>query len=518
MTSRIVRSRCWPILAIAFLHGCDSETYVGESPPPPPPPPPPLAAASDIAAVGSLHGVTPFISFVELRGSALKDLIAVHYTIDGKPGSATKPVAVHYAVSALKQRGYWAGGTGVATLPVFGLYSGYSNHVVVELEFSDASRQTLAIDVVTAPHVHANGVYDSPDILTSRAPGSPLGFDFFAMKSRLGTPIVVDTDGNVRWVGMDPIDSLSSAFYNNGFIVGGQTSPTLSRFELDGSVSETRLIAPDVRNIHHNIEPGKQGLLVEIDVTIDGVFRYESTLTEITGSGTVVRQWDLAALLGAFMLGQGDDPSLFIRPGTDWFHMNGAAYDPSDDSIVVSSRESFVIKLDYATGNIVWIFGDPTKYWYTFPSLRSKAVALVGGGLYPIGQHAPSITLDGLLMVFNNGRASTNQPTGAPTGESRTYSAVSAYRIDAATLTAHEEWSFDYNQTILSDICSSAYETSDKSVLVSYAVADGRTRTRLVGLDRDHRVAFDFEYANPTPDCPLSWNAVPVPFEDLRFD
>ena len=79
---------------------------------------------------------------------------------------------------------------------------------------------------------------------------------------------------------------------------------------------------------------------------------------------------------------------MFVRPGVDWFHNNSAIYDPSDDSIIVSSRENFVIKLDHKTGQIIWIFGDPTKYWYTFPSLRAKALTLAPGGLYPIGQHA----------------------------------------------------------------------------------------------------------------------------------
>jgi hypothetical protein len=514
MNGRAIYWPFWPMLAVAgaFLHGCENaDDY------PPLPKPPPLASASNISVVGSLHGVTPFISFVELRGSDLAHLGAVHYAIETKPGNVTKPVAVHYSVSALERRGYWATGTGVATLPVFGLYADHSNHVLVHLDFRDGSRQSLSIDIVTAPYVDPNGVYDSPNILTSRAPASALGFDFFAMKSRLGTPIVVDTDGNVRWLGTDVIDSLSSAFYDNGFVVGEQTSPTIRRFELDGSVSETQVIAPDYRNIHHNIEPGKWGLLVEIDGTIDGVFHYESTLVEVARSGAVLREWNLAALLGDYMRSQGDDPSTFVRPGADWFHMNGAGYDPSDDSIVVSSRENFVIKLDYTTGNVLWILGDPTKYWYSFPSLRAKSLTLMGGGLYPIGQHAPSITSDGLLMIFNNGRFSTNQPAGAPRGENRTYSAVSVYRIDSTTRTAREEWRFDYNQTILSDICSSAYETSNKSVLVSYAVADGRTRTRLVGLDPDHRVVFDFEYVNPTPDCPISWNAAPVPFENLRF-
>jgi len=95
--------------------------------------------------------------------------------------------------------------------------------------------------------------------------------------------------------------------------------------------------------------------------------------------------------------------------------------------------------------------------------------------------------------------------------------AMSAYAIDAATLTATEAWRFDYGQTIFSDICSGAYETAGKSVLVDYATAVNRTQARLVGLDESHNVVFDFQYASPTP-CATSFNAVPVPFEAMTFN
>src|SRR5262249_18784406 len=150
------------------------------------------------------------------------------------------------------------------------------------------------------------------------------------------------------------------------------------------------------------------------------------------------------------------------------------------------SRENFVVKVDYNSGDLVWIFGDPTKYWYTFPSLRAKALTLADGGLYPIGQHAVSITRDGLLLLFNNGAQSLNQPAGQPSGASRTYSAVSAYVIDRSALTAREAWRFDYGQTIFSTFCSSAYEMGDGAILISYALADGGTHARLVGLTPAH--------------------------------
>ena len=346
------------------------------------------------------------------------------------------------------------------------------------------------IPISTQSYTDPTGIYAKPVVLKQRVAGSTLGFSFFAMKSGLGTPVIVDTDGEIRWVGSSISNSQSSIFTGDGFILGDSGTPTVVQLSLGGAVTKTTLQSPTVTTFHHNIDPGKQGFLVDVNTATN----MESIGLEITGNGIVLNTWDLGAILAAYMQANGDDPSTFVRPGVDWFHMNAMTYDPKDDSVIVSSRENFLIKLNYKTGNIIWIFGDPTKYWYTFPSLRVKALTLSGGGLYPIGQHAVSITSDGLVMVFNDGLGSANQPAGAPAGETRTYSAVSAYSIDATSGTAEEVWDFDYGQSIYSSVCSSAYEAPGKTYLIDYAVADNVTHARLVGLDSSHNVAFDFQY------------------------
>ncbi|MEO8057354.1 MAG: aryl-sulfate sulfotransferase [Burkholderiales bacterium] len=477
---------------------------------------PDQADSSDAIVGSSQSGTTPFIGFVSFRGAALARVASIRFSIEPKLGSASKPVGAKYSIAGLRRRGYVSIAGNAVTLPVFGLYAGFTNRISVQLTFDDASIQTLSVQISTDAYVDPAGVYDRPAIRQARSAGTGLGFDFFFMKSSLGSPVVVDTDGEIRWVGAGLVDAKSSAFQNGGFVIGDASAAVVRRVELDGTITESSLTSSIYTNFHHNLDEGKQGLLAELDSVAEGVRNIESNVAEISPSGVVLNEWDLAALLEKYMRSQGDDPTSFVRPGIDWFHVNAATYDPRDDSLIVSSRENFVIKLDYTSGNVLWIFGDPTKYWYTFPSLRAKALVLDSGGLYPIGQHATSITSDGLLMLFNDGLNSINQPAGAPTGESRTYSAVSAYAVDPRSLTAREMWRFDYGQSIYSDICSSAYEAGGKSLLISYAVAENRTKARLVGLDGNRNVVFDFEY--PTSSCSTSWNAQPIAFDNLSID
>ena len=471
-------------------------------------------AAKQISYISYTPGSTPFMGQLQFQGDGLTKLAGYSFTIQPKNGSVSAPIKVSYNIAALLSRGFvQSSGSGMAVsvnLPVFGLYADLNNVVLTELQFSDGSSWTQMIPIATQSYTDPTGIYAKPVVLKQRVAGSTLGFSFLAMKSGLGTPVIIDTDGEIRWVGSNIANSQSSIFTGDGFIIGDSSTPTVVQLSLGGAVTKTALQSSTVTAFHHSIDPGKQGFLVEVNTATN----LESIGLETTISGLVLNTWDLGAILTAYMQANGDDPSTFVRPGVDWFHMNAMTYDPTDDSVIVSSRENFLIKLNYKTGNIIWIFGDPTKYWYTFPSLRAKALTLSGGGLYPIGQHAVSITSDGLVMVFNDGLGSANQPAGAPAGETRTYSAVSAYSIDATSGTADEVWDFDYGQSIYSSVCSSAYEAPGKTYLVDYAVADNVTHARLVGLDSNHNVAFDFQY--PTSGCMTSWNAVPIPLDNLR--
>jgi arylsulfate sulfotransferase len=489
------------------------------------------AASSAVLAEAIEPGVTPFIAFASVLGTGMQKLAGVEFTIAPKDGAVSKPIHVRYSLAALARQGrvVLSNRFDFIKFPVFGLYPALANQVSVELDFMDGSVRNLPLVITTAPYADPNGIYDHPTILRRRAAGTALGFDFFVLKSALGAPVIVDTDGEVRWIGAGIGNSISSTLDGDGFIIGNEGSPilppavvsptayspTVYRLGLDGSLSQGPLPNPPFLYFHHNIDYGKQGLLAEVDTDNDGVDSLETSLTEITTDGKILNSWDLAAILSTYMRDQGDDPTLFVRPGVDWFHMNAATYDRSDDSLIVSSRENFLIKLDYSTGNIVWIFGDPTKYWYTFPSLRAKALTLQPGGLYPIGQHAVSITSNGLVMVFNDGEPSFNQPPGAPTGESRPYSAVSAYSVDPVSRKAQEVWRFDYGQSIFSPICSSAYEASAGSLLVDYAFTAGGSAARLVGLDGGHNVVFDFQY--PTQGCNTSWNATPIGLDNFAI-
>jgi len=382
------------------------------------------------------------------------------------------------------------------------------------VSYDDGTSARTTVSIPTPAFDDPTGVYDHLRVVKARTADVTPGFDFLYIKSDIAGPVVLDTDGEVRWWVPGGIFARSSAFSGDSFIVGDDDTLVMTRVRLDGKVT-TSTLAGDYLWFHHNAEPGKQGLLFELDRSLGSVIDVEDIVAEIDADGKVVRQWDFGDILSAYMREHGDDPSGFIRNGIDWFHVNSALYDPRDDSLIVSSRENFVIKIGYATNDIRWIFGDPTKGWYTlYPSLREKAVLLDAGGLYPVGQHSLSLTPEGSLLLFNNGRNSISPPIGGNPGENRTYSAMSAYTIDPVARTAKEVLRFDNGQAEFSQFCGSAYEAGS-SFLVTYTQADRATHARLLGLDSTLRVAFEFELT--TVGCQTSWNAIPIAFGELNL-
>jgi arylsulfate sulfotransferase len=506
LSIRVSLRNCMVALACLLAASCSRLTGEDES----------QAKAAHVSVAGQAPGPTPFIVDLALRLEDFANLDTVSYTIAARPGTFSKPVAVTYTRARLERMGAWRAADKRLSFAVFGLYADYANSVTLTARFRDASTHLERLTVATPAYSGAAAVYTTPQVRTARTAAVSPGFDYMMLQNGLTTPVILDTDGNLRWVGAGPNNSISALFSEDAFFVGSPATPELYRVELNGSYGARPLASTRYTNFHHDLTPGKTGFLAELDALEGGVPRVESILAEISATGEVLKEWDMAAIFRAAMLARGDDPSNFVRDGADWFHMNSAIYVAADDSLLVSSRENFVVKIDYATGHIKWLLGDTSKHWYVdYPSLRALALELTSGKP-PVGQHSLSIAANGELLLFNNGLGSANQPPGTAPGVTRDYSTPSRYAIDAAARTAVETWSYAPTPSIYSDFCSSVYEGRVANhVLITYSVAAAQTRTELVALDSAGKVAFDYAY--PAAGCAVAFNGKTVDFSDLTL-
>ena len=462
---------------------------------------------------GYTSGVTPFISNVSLTASDTTVLKEIQFKIVPKPGFASRPLSATYANYYLIDRGFENEQTGEITLPVYGLYDGYANTVTLTYRFMDGSSKQANITITTASFNDPCG-YKNPTFLQYRTSPS-LSYDYIIVKGGCSNfvPAIVDTDGALRWVGTSGFVTNTSGFFDNGVYLPNGSQ--LYRIELDGSFTSIGDYADiGVTYFHHNIDGGKVGVILEANTTS----YFESFVLEADAhSGAVLKTWDLADIISAAMRAGGDDPSQFVYPTpNDWFHLNSVAYNRADDSLIVSSRENFLICLDYETGAIKWILGDPTKKWHQFPSLRQYALTLASGSLPPIGQHSISITFDQNIMVFDNGQNSVFQQ---PPGEQRAYSSPRKYTLDLNARTATEVWNFDLGQSLWCPFCGSIYEDAPFNYLINFTFIDGVTSNSLaqwIGLNDAGDMAFRYQYQSAS-GCIVSFNAIPLHLESAKF-
>lgn len=473
------------------------------------------AEDTTIRISGYTPGATPFISNLHLVASDTSVIKNIQFEVTPKPGAIARPLSATYANYYLVDRGFENQQTGEILLPVYGLYDGYSNLVRLTYRFMDGSSRGVNMTITTAPFNETCG-YKDVSRLQPRST-APLSYDYFLIKSSCSnfSPAVIDSDGALRWVGTAGVSSVNSAFFNNAFYILG-TPARLFRIELDGTFTQLADYRNDgVRYFHHNIDPGKVGLILEANTEDYN----ESVNIEVDpNSGAILKTWNLAQIISAAMRAGGDDPSQFVYPWpTDWFHNNSVAYNRADDSIIVSSRENFLICLDYDTGAIKWILGDPTKKWYQFPSLRRFALTLTPGSHPPIGQHSISVTFDQNILVFDNGQNSVFQQ---PPGAQRNYSSPRKYKLDLNAKTATEVWNSDFGQSLWCPYCGSVYEDAPFNYLIDFTFADGvrgdNSLLQLIGLNDPENTVFRYQY-HSLPGCHIGFHSIPIHLENAMF-
>jgi hypothetical protein len=188
--------------------------------------------------------------------------------------------------------------------------------------------------------------------------------------------------------------------------------------------------------LHHEIVPLPNGNFLALSFSFQDVdypdygtlYVAGDKIVEFTTDGEVVWTWDtfdhldpLRIRHGFFELGPIYNPETF-DPGHDWTHSNGIAYDPADDSLVLSMRhQDWLVKIDHATGDILWRLGDEGDF------------TLVGDRWH-FHQHSPYWLSDGSLLLYDNG-------VGNPDlADDQEYSRALAYELDESAATATQVW------------------------------------------------------------------------------
>jgi len=205
--------------------------------------------------------------------------------------------------------------------------------------------------------------------------------------------------------------------------------------------------------VHHDIFelPNGNLLLSSENTKSDTIEDYILEMDRQTGD--IVRTFDLKNILDA------NRPHEINWPANDWLHLNSIDYDPTDSSIIISSRaQSAVIKLSYPSMQIKWILGSHDNWPAKF---QPYLLTPVGAGFeWPWSQHhatllGPDLPGDNIvdIQLFDDGLYRSFDPATMHTpGES--YSRIVHYRINEKDMTVEQVW--EYGKSRGSEIFSNS--------------------------------------------------------------
>ncbi len=279
-------------------------------------------------------------------------------------------------------------------LPVLGLYGGYENTVEIELyrgAKSTVKIQTEPLSKDVPPLVKMDTTYeylrDELIFVSPALTALATGFDYAGdVRWHLNIPCVFDLkrvkNGNIL-IGSHRL--LKIPYYMSGIYEMTMTGKIVREFTLPGGY-------------HHDqfeMEDGNLLILTE-DLTSETV--EDMCVLVDRNTGEILKTWDYKNFL---------DPTKVAHSGSwteeDWFHNNAVWYDKNTNSLTFSGRHiDAMTNIDYDTGKLNWIIGDPEMWPEEYQKYFFKPVG-DGDFDWQYEQHANVILPDGDVMCFDNG-------------------------------------------------------------------------------------------------------------------
>ncbi len=316
-------------------------------------------------------------------------------------------------------------------LPIYGLYAGKDNEVIVE--YGDI-KKTFKITTEELPQ----DFILPTSIETDK---SKLDNDlYFFTPSSKGYTCAYDINGDVRWY-LNNYALWEINRLDNGHLLVSTERLVNSPYYMSG-LYEMDLLGKIYKEIsleggyHHDyFEMPNGNLLVASDDFNNDSGTVEDYIVEVDiNTGDIVKYWDLKDILNM------DDGKSENWVDYDWFHNNSVWYDEKTNSITLSGRhQDAVINIDYNSGSLNWIIGDPTNWSSEY---QKYFFTPVGDNFeWQWSQHAAMITPEGYVFILDNGNNKSKIESEYVDAED-SYTRGVMYKIDIENMTIEQIWEY----------------------------------------------------------------------------
>jgi len=435
----------------------------------------------------------------------------------------------------------WTDVSDVHEVPLLGLHA--LEEYTVEVSVEGPEGEVLTADPVTFTNGPLPDVFPTLELYardeTRLEPGYILAAPWSTGLGRV--VFVLDDEARPVWVYVPTADWKAAQLTARG-VVGLQAN-TVPEISWLGKVVHRFASEPEGNDIplafdglHHEALPLPDGGLylltaepydltdypLDYTLTLFGDATISNHLAmRVAADGTTTETWSLVDIVDPRRIGY--DSADFISGTThyDWAHANAVVVNEADDSILISLRnQDAIVKLARATGEIVWIFGQPSGWSEAF---QPYLLTPVGDEFQWQGhQHAPALGPDGALLMFDNGNDGRNNPYSTENG-GPVYSRVVQFTIDEVARTARQDW--EWQSTTTGTLFSPALGNADPlpvtgNVFATFsflynedgvdneAMGRGAVSSRLIQFSpEDAATTFDLSIHGPLDTQPSGWLA-----------
>ena len=321
-------------------------------------------------------------------------------------------------------------------LPIYGLYADYNNKVDISYTLSDGKKITKQVEIQT------DKLPDDFVLPTSvKKDSSKLTNDlYFFTPSSKGYTCAYDVNGDVRWY------LSNNAVWDNTRLKNGHMMVSTERL-VNSPYYMTGLYEIDLLGhiyneyslkggYHHDyFELPNGNLLVASDDFNNESGTVEDYIVELDRTtGNIIKTWDLKDILNM------EDGKSENWSSYDWFHNNSVWYDDATNSITLSGRhQDAVINIDYTSGKLNWIIGDPTNWSSEY---QKYFFTPVGEDFeWQWSQHAAMITPEGYVFIFDNGN-NKSKDSSKYVDATNSYSRGVMYKIDTDKMTIEQVYEY----------------------------------------------------------------------------
>ena len=361
-------------------------------------------------------------------------------------------------------------------LPIYGLYAGRENKVTIKC--GDKEKElTIKTDELPDDFILPTSVKKDESKLNNDL--------YFYTPSSFGYTAAYDVNGDVRWYLTESAIWEINRLDNGRLLVSTERlaevpyySTGLYEMDMLGKIYTEYSLPGGYHHDYYEMENGN--LLVASDDFNNDSGTVEDYVVEIDRkTGNIVKTFDLKDIL---KMTDGKSENWIEY---DWFHNNSVWYDKKTNSITLSGRhQDAVINIDYDTGKLNWILGDPEGWSDEYQKYFFKPVG--DNFEWQWSQHAAMITPEGYVFLFDNGNNKSKNEKNYVKAED-SYSRGVMYKIDTDKMTIEQVWEYgkergsDFYSPYISDV---DYLDKNHYIVHSGGISykDGKIQNQPAGL------------------------------------